>query len=137
MITVQFPYASSVELVQLLLALIAVALGFWRLWVSVENAIAITDTAPGDLRRLVAETLIFGELFRLFMYGCLLAIGVISVLLPPPEVGYADSLQSLLVRFGLITLTLAMIADSLVQEYRRRLFYEQIVRQTSTDAGSV
>lgn len=126
------PNASHIELLQMLLALVAVGLGFWRLWIAVENALAITSTSCTDLRRLIAGTQVIGELFRLFKYGCLLAIGIISVLLPPPDTSYMeDSLQAVLVRFGLITITLTMIADSLMQEYRRRLFYEQMRENTA------
>ena len=120
------PAASIVEMVQMVLALVGVGLAFWKLWIAIENGLVITHTESTDLRRVVAETQVLGELFRLFQQGCLVAMGVISVLLPPPHQGLAElpmeSLQSALVRFGLITLTCVMVGDSAVQEYRRRAF---------------
>ncbi len=120
------PSASIVELIQMLLAAIGVVLGFYRLWVSIENGLVITDTQSSDLRRVVAETQILGELFRLFQQGCLLAVGVVSVLLPPPHpdsvLAPPEQLQVFLVRLGLITLTVVMVLDSIVQELRRREF---------------
>lgn len=120
------PTASIVELVQMSLAAFGVTLGFWKLWVAIENGLVITYTESTDLRRVVAETQILGEMFRLFQQGCLLAIGVISILLPPPESGIVpgppEMLQVFLVRIGLMTLTIVMVMDSVVQEMRRREF---------------
>lgn len=124
------PTASIVELIQMVLALIGVGLAFWKLWIAIENGLVITHTESTDLRRVVAETQVLGELFRLFQQGCLVAMGVISVLLPPPHPGItespAESLQSALIRFGLISLSSVMVADSVVQEYRRRSFLVQV-----------
>lgn len=119
--------ASAVEAIQLLFATVGLCLAFWELWVAIENGLSITNTESGDLRRIVAETQIIGELFRVFLQGCLVAVGIISVLLPPPSFvnapqTAAETLQSTLTRFGLITLTIAMVLDSLVQEFRRRRF---------------
>ena len=123
--------ASAIEAIQLLFAAVGFGLAFWELWIAIENGLTITSTESTDLRRIVAETQIIGELFRIFLQGCLVAVGIISVLLPPPpNVGGAafppETLQSVLTRFGLITLTIAMVADSLVQEYRRRTFLASV-----------
>ena len=121
-------FTSKVEFLQLFLAVVGTGFSFLRLWIAIENGLAITNTGSYDLRRIVAETQIIGELFRLFTMGCLLAIGVIGVLLPTPSLGVAPDamLQEILVLMGLITLTFAMVLDSLVQEYRRRKFFADV-----------
>ena len=122
--------AAWAELAQLLLALSGVALAFWRLWVAIENGLVITTAESTDLRRIVAETQVLGELFRLFAQGLLVAVGIVSVLLPPPHYGETElapeMLQSFLTRMGLMTLTVTLVCDSLVQEYRRRQFLSQV-----------
>ncbi len=126
-------FASWVEMLQLTLALFGATLGFWRLWIAIENGLLITDTDASDLRRVIAETQIIGELFKLFKQGLLVAIGVVSVLLPPPHYGLdepmTETMQGFLVRIGLILLTLAMVGDSLVQEFRRQRFLSDVKAQ--------
>lgn len=122
------PHASWIEIVQMMLAMIGVSLTFWRLWIAIENGLLITSTQSTDLRRIVAETQILSELFRLFQQGCLLAIGVVSVLLPSE--GEDEVLQAFLTRAGLITLTLAMVVDSAIQEMRRRQFLVKAIDLT-------
>lgn len=125
-----FPYAAAIELWQFILAAIALLMGFWRLWIAIQNGLAILAVDGKDLRRVMAETQVIAELFRLFKLGVLVGIGGASILLPPPimdERFYGDeemtgSLQMTITRLGLIMLTAVMLVDSFVQEWRRRQF---------------
>lgn len=122
-----FPYASGIEIAQLVLAAVGVGVAFWRLWVAAQNGLAVVRDDRTDLRLFVADSAIFDELIRMFKHGLLLFAGVVSILLPPPNpyVDVQEQLQGFLLRMALILLTCAMVFNSVMQEYRRRQFIDK------------
>ena len=129
-------YASWMEVFQLILASVGLGFALWGIWVAFEDAIELTDAPPDDLRRLVALSNMRAQLARVSAQGVLVFVGVVSVLLPPPSADIAEIgpelEQSLLVRMGLILVTMILTTDSLMERRQRHYFMGRIVLRNRT-----
>ena len=121
-------YASAMEMMQLIFAIVGLALALWGIWLAAEDAIDLTDCPPGDLRRLVAIGNIRGQLARTVINGVLVFVGMVSVLLPPPSElpgTEAELQQSFLVRMGLVIVTIILATDAAMERRQRMLFMDK------------
>lgn len=137
-------YASGMEVVQLLAAMVGLGLAMWGIWLSIEDAIELTDTPPEDLRRLVALGNMRGQLARMSAHGVLVFVGVVSILLPPPPAeiipgAITELEQSTFIRLGLIIVTTILVLDAIFERRQRFIFIERVakVHHTSSSSGDV
>lgn len=135
-------YASGMEVVQLIAALVGLALAMWGIWLAIEDAIELTDSPPEDLRRLVALGNMRGQLARMSVHGVLVFVGVVSILLPPPSPGpdvIPELEQATMIRLGLILVTTILVLDAVFERRQRYVFTERVghVKHTSGTTGDV
>lgn len=123
-----FQYASAGEIVQCLVALVGVLLSQREVWRNVMFLIDLTDTPLGDLRRLVALKNVSVEMILSLAQGTLFVIGVITLVLPPPpeDLTAADQLQSVIIHFGMIIVTMLMTAAVYVKVWLDARFLRMI-----------
>ncbi len=134
-----FRFASITEVLQLSIAFVGLALAMWGIWVSIEDAIELTDTPSDDWRRLIAKGNMRGQLARMSTQGVLVYVGIASVLLPPPYGSgpetFPELQQSILVRFGLILVTAILTLDMLF-ERKQRIDFMRSTRLNTTTAAA-
>ena len=135
-----FQFASVSEVAQLLLAFAGLSLAFWGVWSAGEDAVNLSESPPGDLRRLIALGNLRGQIARVSAQGVLLIVGVVSVLMPPPYNLVTDSrpemLQSFIVRMGLIVVTGILVADSYFERRQRMMFLSRVRGNHATEMAT-
>jgi hypothetical protein len=126
-------HASWMEILQLLTACIGMVLAMWSLWVAADDAIELTGYGVlRDLRRLVALGNLRGQMARCLAHSFLVAIGLVSVLLPPPPdvlaSGRSLEEQDGFILVGLMLLTVLLTFDALMERRHRYVFMDHVAR---------
>ena len=126
-------YASVTETLQLLTAILGVGLAMHAVWQNVTSAVNLSDTPPEGLQRLVALGNVRRELARAVAQGLLMIIGVVSVLLPPPDASVLgvsvvapEVMQSVIVRIGLVMVTVTLALDSYMERRLNATFLGRV-----------
>ena len=125
-------YASVTEILQLLTAVLGVGLAMYAVWENVTSAVNLSDTPPEGLQRLVALGNVRRELARTVAQGLLMIIGIVSVLLPPPDAGVLvagvapEVTQAVIVRIGLVMVTATLALDSYMERRLNATFLGRV-----------
>lgn len=131
-------YASTAEILQLVIAMTGFLIGQRELWRNVINGLELTHTGPDDTRRLVAIKNVTVEMILELAQGMLVVVGIVSVLLPPPNTADPEIsdelLQAVLVRVGLMLVTVLLTAVAYVKAWLDKRFYNMVLSKADMEA---
>ena len=133
-----FQYASATELLQFIVANIGLIYAMRSIWRAGEDAVALADSPPSDLRRLVAIGNLRAQFTRMSVQGILVIIGLVSIILPPPagDNVVIEILQSVIIRGGMIAVTLLLTLDSIMERRHRLTFLSHVEKEVSRNRRS-
>lgn len=124
-------HSSGLELFQATTALAGVSISVWALTDAVKDAMALRMSGVNGPRSIIASGNIFTEVERLFIHGILFLVGFASVFLAPPyaqgeAIAGEELLQHVLLRLGLIAITVLKVAAAIRARRERALFVRRM-----------
>lgn len=116
-------WTTTLEFLQLVIACIGFGFVYWRMWIVGVNAANIPDTPPGGWRRAIAINAVRAVMARLLIQFFLIIMGVISVLLHTDD---EQALQIILLRGGLISVTIVVAVDAILENRHYNVFMRSV-----------
>jgi len=112
------------EVLQIVAAILGVALNAWGLWCAVTDFLLIERARVNGGKRIVAIGNLRNVLFRFTVTLIVLVIGVVLLFMPPSpiEVRY-------LIAFGFTLIGIAMIASTLLDRLERVALFQELRRR--------